>query len=234
MTHADLVAAGYDVDAAAHARLQKFIHALLEENRRLNLTAIRDEHEAWVAHVCDSLSLLPLMRAARLRALLDLGTGGGLPGVPLACVCPAVQVTVLDATRKKLAAVERIVATVGLDNVSFVWGRAEALAHDPAYREQFDAASARAVAELRILVEYAAGFVRPGGVAWFFKTRLGLDDEIGEASAAARTCALELVETHPYCLPGTDVERVILDYRKRGPLPSDLPRRAGRPRKRPL
>lgn len=234
MTHADLVAAGYVIDAAAHARLQKFIHALLEENRRLNLTAIRDEREAWVAHVCDSLSLLPLMRAAQPRTLLDLGTGGGLPGVPLACVSPAVRVTVLDATRKKLAAVERIIDAVGLDNVSCAWGRAETRAHDPAYREQFDAASARAVAELRILVEYAAGFLRPGGVVWFFKTRPGLEDETGAAAAAARTCALELVEAYPYYLPGTDAERVILEYRKREPLPSDLPRRAGRPKKRPL
>jgi 16S rRNA (guanine527-N7)-methyltransferase len=234
MTHPELAAAGYDVDAAGHALCARFVALLLTENRRLNLTAIRDEQEAWRAHVCDSLALLPLIRETQPRSLLDLGSGGGLPGVPVACACPHVQVTLLDATRKKLAAVERIVRDLPVENVVFACGRAETLAHDPGLRERFDAVTARAVAELRVLVEYGAGFVRPDGVCWFFKTQAGFADELAAAAQAARACALDYIGARTYRIPGADAERAIVVYRKQGPLAANLPRRTGRPQKRPL
>jgi 16S rRNA (guanine527-N7)-methyltransferase len=234
MTHAELLAAGFEVDAGAHARLARYVELLLEHNRRVNLTAIRAVEEAWRVHICDSLALLPLVRAAGPRKLLDLGTGGGLPGVPVACVCADVQVTLVDATRKKLAAVERMVADLGLANVRCVWGRAERLAHEPALREQFDAVMARAFAELRVLVECAAGFVRRAGWCWFFKTAGAAAEEVAAAEPAATRCALEFVENRAYRLPADVAERVIVVYRKMGVLAADLPRGPGRPAKRPL
>ncbi len=234
MTHAELLAAGYDVDAAAHGRLTRYVSLLLAENRRVNLTSIDDEQDAWVQHVCDSLALLPLIEWSGAQSLLDLGTGGGLPGLPLACVCGGLQVTLLEATRKKLAAVERIAGELRLENVRFAWGRAETLAHDDAYRERFDAVTSRAVAELRVLVEYASGFARVGGECWFFKTPGVLADELAAADPAARRCGLEHAGDHPYRLPISAVDRVIAVYRKRDPLPADLPRAPGRPKKRPL
>ena len=233
MTRAELAAAGYDVDEPAHAQLDRFVALLLEENRRLNLTSIRDARQAWVTHVCDSLALVPLVRAGCVDGLLDLGSGGGVPGVPLACVCSDLHVTLVDSTRKKLAAVERIVTELGLANVEYAVGRAETLAHQPACRERFDAVTARAVAELRVLLEYAAGFVRPGGWCWFFKTRAACAGEVQAAQRAAQTCALEFVEARPYALPERGGRRVIVVYRKRDPLRADLPRSAGRPSKRP-
>lgn len=234
MTHAELVAAGYDIDAQAYQRLEQFVALLLKENRRLNLTSIRDAEQAWITHICDSLTLLPLINEAKPARLLDLGTGGGLPGVPIACVCSDVDVTLLEATKKKLAAVQRITAELGLKNVHCLSGRAETLAHDPAYREQFDAVTSRAVAELRVLVEYASGFTRPGGVCWFFKTPEGAEKEIPAAVNAAQACALCHIDTCLYRLPVTGVEHVIVMYRKEDPLRTDLPRSAGRAKKRPL
>ena len=181
MTHAELLAAGYDVGAASYERLARYVSLLLAENRRVNLTSVDNQQDVWVAHVCDSLVLLPLIKAAGAQSLLDLGTGGGLPGLPLACVCGGLQVTLLEATRKKLAAVERIAGALRLENVRFAWGRAETLAHDAAYRERFDAVTSRAVAELRVLVEYASGFVRVGGQCWFFKTPGVLADGLAAA-----------------------------------------------------
>lgn len=234
MTHAELTAAGFDVPAAAHERLARFVALLLAENRRVNLTAVRDAAGVWRVHVCDSLALLPLVRETTPRSLLDLGSGGGLPGVPLACVRPRLGVTLLDATRKKLAAVERIVWGMGLRNVSFAWGRAETLARDLAYRERFDAVAARAVAELRVLVEYAAGFIRPGGWAWFLKTADTCESEMAAAQAAATACALGCEGVRTYRRPGCEAEHVIVVYRKLGPLSPDLPRPPGRASKRPL
>ena len=234
MTHAELRAAGYDLDPTAYGLLQRFADLLLAENRRLNLTAIRDAPSVWRTHICDSLALLPLLREIGAQTLLDLGTGGGLPGVPLACVAPDLHVTLLDATAKKLAAVERIVAALGLTNVTFACGRAETLAHDPRYREQFDALTARAVADLPVLLEYAAGFVRVGGVCLFPKTAAALETELPAAASAAEKCGLEWTGRREYVLPGEPTARTVAIYRKLRALPANLPRAAGRPKKRPL
>jgi 16S rRNA (guanine527-N7)-methyltransferase len=234
MTHHELAAAGYDVSAAAHARLTQFVHALLAENQALNLTAARDVAGVWRAHVCDSLALVAWIGEHRVARLLDLGSGGGLPGIPLACACAGLDVTLLDATRKKVAALERIIQSVGLEHAQAVWGRAETLAHDPAHRERFDAVAARAVATLPVLIEYAAGFVRTGGHAWFFKSQSAADTEVAQAEPAAQACKLAYADTLRYRLPGEPAERVILGYRKTSALGVELPRRAGRAQKRPL
>jgi 16S rRNA (guanine527-N7)-methyltransferase len=234
MRHEELIAAGFEVSPDAHARLAGFVELLLRENQRLNLTAIRDAGEVWRLHVCESLALLPLVVESGARRLLDLGTGGGVPGVPLACVCDDLRVMLLDATRKKLDAVGRIVAELELSNVETLWGRAETLAHDAQYREQFDVVTARAVAKLPTLVEYAAGFVRRGGQCWFAKSLDAAEHETEQARRAAGLCALRLVRTQRFRLPGEPGERAVVVYEKRGPLRSNLPRPHGQPRRKPL
>ncbi len=234
MTQQELAAAGYDISAAAHARLAKFVHALLAENQSLNLTAARDAVEVWRGHVCDSLALAVWITKHDVARLLDLGSGGGLPGLPLACRCETLDVTLLDATRKKVAALQRIIQAVGLGHVRAVWGRAETLAHDPAHRERYDAVAARAVATLPVLIEYAAGFVRPGGHAWFFKSQATAETEAAQAESAAHACNLAPSDSLRYRLPGETTDRIILGYRKMDALPPDLPRRPGRAKKRPL
>ncbi len=234
MNKEELASAGFEMETKAYARLVRFVELLLRENQRLNLTAIRDADEVWRLHVCESLALLPLVGESRARRLLDLGTGGGIPGIPLACVCDDLEVTLLDATRKKLDAVERIVAELELSGVETLWGRAETLAHDQAYRAQFDVVTARAVAKLPTLVEYAAGFVRPGGHCWFAKSVDAVEREVEQARRAAGQCALRYVKTHRFTLPGGHGERAIVVYEKHGCLGTDLPRSQGRPRRKPL
>lgn len=166
--------------------------------------------------------------------VLDLGAGGGLPGIPLACACPDAQVTLLEATGKKVAALERIIARVGLGNVNAAHGRAEVLAHDPQYREQFDLVTARAVAELPALLELAAGFVKAGGTCWFFKSRPQAEREIPAARSAAARCALDYAGTELYRVPAEADRRALVRYRKTASLSTDLPRRTGRATTRPL
>lgn len=234
MTREELAAAGYDVRPAAYERLSRFVDLLLQENRRLNLTAIRTVEDVWRLHICESLALLPLVDELAARRVLDLGSGGGVPGVPLACVRDDLEVTLLDATRKKLEAVDRIIARLGLPGVRTLWGRAETLAHDRAHRERFDAVTARAVAPLPTLVEYAAGFVRPGGQCWFSKSSEAAGREVEAAGTAADHCQLSHFRTQQLTLPDERGERAIVIYSKRTPLPEDLPRPPGRPRQRPL
>ncbi|MGD8453237.1 MAG: 16S rRNA (guanine(527)-N(7))-methyltransferase RsmG [Phycisphaerae bacterium] len=235
MTHAELAAAGLVVDEGAYARLARFVTLLVEETQGgINLTSVRDEAGVWRKHVCDSLALLPLIAESKPGRLLDLGSGGGLPGVPIACVCGDVEVTLVDATRKKVTAVERIVRGVGLENVRLAWGRAETLAHEPGHREVYDAVTCRAVGALSLLVEWSAGFVRPGGVCWLFKTRPACEEEIGAAEQAARLCGMRHRETRAYATPEVEHERVIVVYEKERRLRAGLPRPPWRTGKRPL
>ena len=213
MTQAEMTAAGFDLDQSAHARLSRFVELLLEENTKLNLTAIRDADKVWPLHICDSLAIAPLIASAGAKRIIDLGSGGGVPGIPLACANPSLQVTLLDSTRKKIAALERIIAGIKLPNISTQWGRAEELAHEPDFRESFDGLTARAVAALPLLIEYAAGFVRTGGRCWFSKS-CDVENEIAAAAKSAKACRLQLVKSHRFSLPGEHGERLILEYEK--------------------
>lgn len=233
MTQVEMATAGFDLDESAHARLSRFVELLLEENTKLNLTAIRDADKVWPLHICDSLAIAPLIESAGAKRIIDLGSGGGLPGIPLACADPSLQVTLLDSTRKKIAALERIIAGINLPNVSTQWGRAETLAHEPDLRQSFDGLTARAVAALPLLIEYAAGFVRTGGHCWFSKS-CGVEDEIAAAAGAAQFCRLRLVKSHRFSLPDAHGDRLILEYEKTAETPAAVPRQSGLATRRPL
>jgi 16S rRNA (guanine527-N7)-methyltransferase len=218
----------------ARERLARLVRLLLHENRRVNLTGARSEDDLWSRHVADSLALLAVLPPGAGTRLLDLGSGGGLPGLPLACVRPDLHVTLLDATRKKVDAVRRIVAELNLANVAALVGRAETVAHDPAQRERYDVVTARAVAALPLLIEYAAGFLRVGGTAWFYKTARALETELAEATNAARICRLTYISARPHGQPGERGGCVLVAYRKDSSLDRGLPRAPGHAKKRPL
>ncbi|MFN0135513.1 MAG: 16S rRNA (guanine(527)-N(7))-methyltransferase RsmG [Phycisphaerae bacterium] len=228
MTSADLATLGHHIATDAHARLDRFVGALLDENSRHNLTATRDAPGVWRRHVCDAFALLPLLDAEQPARLLDVGSGGGLPGVPLACVRPELHVTLLDSTRKKIDATTRIAVAAGLQNVRCIWGRAESLAHEVPHREQFDLVTARAVASLDQLVELCAAFARVGGACVFPKSQQGVAAELPAALPIARRCGLADESTHAYRLPDGSTDRVLVIFRKRSPTPPDLPRDGSR------
>jgi 16S rRNA (guanine527-N7)-methyltransferase len=233
MTREALKAAGHDLDIAAVERLSRFVHALEQANRQVNLTAAKTAEAIWHPHVLDSLALLHVMGPETTRAL-DLGSGGGLPGLPLACARPDVDVTLLEAIRKKHTALQDMIDQLGLTNARPVCGRAESQAHAPALRERFNLVTARAVAALPVLLELAAGFTRVGGVCWFFKSRRATETELPAATAAAAACGLVPIGTRAYRLPREETERVLVGFVKRHQLSPDLPRRVGRPHKKPL
>lgn len=210
------------------AQLDRYVDLLMTANAAFNLTAIRNREGVESNLVAGSLELATLL-PAEITSLIDVGTGGGVPGMVLAIVRPHVQVCLLDATAKKVRFLAETAQELELANVSALQGRAEELGQDPAHREQYDAGTARAVARLATLVELVLPFVRPGGLAVFPKGAAATE-ELDEArpaigsvgGASPRLTNSELDET----------AYVVIDKRKS--TPDRYPRRTGVPGKRPL
>jgi 16S rRNA (guanine527-N7)-methyltransferase len=178
---ARLAALEVTLDAAQLLRLGDFLARLLAMNEHLNLTAILEPEQAWTRHALDALSLVPHLAALPAGAsVLDVGSGGGVPGIPLAIARPDLRVTLLDATAKKVAFLDAVARAVGLANVTAWSGRAEVLARD--HGRTFDAVTARAVARLATLVPWTAPFVRPGGSLLLLKGERA-EAELEEAAA---------------------------------------------------
>lgn len=190
----ELSAAVGVISPGAFDGLGRFVGSLLAENVIHNLTALRRPDEVWKRHVVESLQLASPLRERPAARVVDLGTGGGVPGVPLAIVMPDVAFTLVDSIRKKVAAVERIIAAVGIDNARAVCGRGEQLSRQPEHGERYDAVVSRAVAALPELVGYAAGFIGPGGRLLFAKSP-SVQDELRAAEGAARRQGLRWIET---------------------------------------
>lgn len=212
-----LLAAGYDFPADSRARLAAYVALLHEHNQRLNLTAARDAAALW-HHVCDSLAVYAACALPPAR-LVDVGSGGGFPGLALACVWPQTEVVLIDATRKKVDALRAMAAGLGLARVTAEWGRAEQLVDEPRHRERYDMATARAVTDLAMLMKLLAGFVRVGGVALCFKSAAGAAREAAAAAGIAAKLALRPAPPHTYRLPGDEVARLLVRYEKCAALP---------------
>ncbi len=181
--------------------LEKF-HALteymLETNKKMNLTALRDERSVIARHITDCLLAakhLPEVFPNKCGKLLDVGSGGGMPALPFAIIRPDITITALDATAKKTAYILSAAEHLGLSNVNILTGRAEELGADKKYRETFDIVCARAVAELRILMEWCVPFIKNGGIFLSLKGKNG-DVELENAKNAIKvlSCRLELDE----------------------------------------
>ena len=144
-------------------QLLKYMEGVLEWNEKVNLTAITDRDEFIQKHFIDSLLCAGTLEFTDSSSICDIGTGGGFPGVPLAICYPDKQFTLMDSLEKRLKIVRQLCNEIGVENVEVVHGRAEELARQKDYREQFDLCVSRAVANMRVLSEYCLPFVKTGG-----------------------------------------------------------------------
>jgi 16S rRNA (guanine527-N7)-methyltransferase len=165
--------------------------------------------------------------------VLDVGSGAGLPGIPLAIAYPKLRVTLLDATAKKTAFLNHVVETLGLVGVGVLTGRAESLAHDTALRESYDVVVSRAVARLSVLVELTLPFCRVGGTVIAQKA-FEAEKEAEDAAGALAALGGELGEVIQVTVPDSGERRILVTVQKVSPTPSRYPRRPGMPSKRPL
>lgn len=219
---------GLKFDQEKRERLDRYLDLLLETNKQFNLTAITDRDEAASRLIAESLAMLPLIpkRAARL---IDVGTGGGIPGIVLAIMRPELQVDLLDSTKKKVAFLDEAAGALGLTNVRAFHGRAEEFGRDPDFRDSYDVAVARAVARLATLSELVLPFVHTGGVAILPKGE-AVYDELAEAEGAISELKGHLLPIHQSDV--NDVRFVVL--RKQGRTPKPYPRKSGIPSKQPI
>lgn len=203
-------------------RLQQYAELLLDWNRRSNLTGARSAADI-AAHLQDAERLLSLDWSS-VGSSVDIGSGGGLPAIPLAIRLPGVHFTLVEADRRKAAFLEHTAGTLGLPNVTVAAGRAESLGHDPAYRERFDRATARAAAPPIVLLELALPFLRVGGL---------LVDEVGQVDPKALEHAARLLGGGTPSLH-TVTSGSLLLVPKLTRTPDEYPRRPGVPGRRPL
>ena len=217
------------VDAA-----QRYVELLLEANTRVNLTRIVDPAEVARLHLLDALSVLPLLDSLDLglgRAL-DLGSGGGVPGIVLALARPGLSWTLVDSVRKKADAMRGFVDALDLGNVTVVAERAEILGRDPDHRARYDLVTARACAAMPVLAEYALPLIRVGGalVAW---KGVVASDELRAGNAAAARLGGGDLELRPTGIAGLGEHQFILVSKPRATA-DRYPRRPGEPARRPL
>jgi len=215
---------------------QTYYEELVEWNRRFNLTAITDYEAVQVRHFLDSISCLVALPQACLRAgaqVVDVGTGAGFPGVPIKIICPGVSLTLVEATRKKVAFLEHLVARLQLRGVEVIHARAEELGRQVGHRERYDLALARAVAEMPTLAEYLLPLVRVGGTALAQKGEGG-PAEVHTAEEAIRILGGHVRRLVPVDLHGLAETRYLVLVDKVAATPDRYPRRPGVPAKRPL
>ena len=225
-------ALGISVSSDLIEKLEIYAKELKEWNEKINLTAITDDEGIAVKHFIDSLMLLKYVDIPENSKIIDVGTGAGFPGLVIAAARPDVKVTLLDSTGKKLKVVNDIGEKMGLSNYEILNMRAEEAGQKKEYRELYDFATARAVAELRVLSEYCLPFVKQNGYFISLKGALA-DKEIANAFTALKTLSGKIEEKYSFNLCDAG-ERNIIKIKKISQIPTKYPRVSAQIAKKPL
>ncbi|MBN2044983.1 MAG: 16S rRNA (guanine(527)-N(7))-methyltransferase RsmG [Anaerolineales bacterium] len=224
---------GDSLNIAQLASAHRYADLLAEWNQKINLTSINDPDEVRIKHFLDSLSCHLVLSNRPKTRVIDIGTGGGFPGLPLKLLYPEMNLILADSVAKKTAFLSLVVQELDLDQVAVLTERAETLGQMPEHREQYDLALARAVANLPVLVEYLLPLVKVGGIMLAQKGETAIQElaQAKEAIALLGGKSLPPVEVQ---LPKARDKRYLLVIEKSALTPSTYPRRVGIPAKRPL
>lgn len=222
------------LEPAVLDQLAAYLDLLLEANKRMNLTAVRDVEQAWRRHIIDSLTVLPgLGECQPGEKVADVGTGGGLPGMVLAIARPDLSFTLIDATGKKTRFLEDTASTLGLEHVKVIQARAETLGQDSAHRAIYDIAVCRALGKLNLLLEYLLPLVKVGGAALAMKGP-SVEEELREAGDALEILGGAEVEVYDAYPEGFDIRTLIIRIEKHQATPRQYPRLPGAAKQSPL
>ena len=205
-------------------RFAVYYEMLTDWNTRMNLTALTAPEDVAVKHIIDSLTAYDATLFDEAATLIDVGTGAGLPGIPLALYAPHIAVTLMDALQKRVRFLREVTAAMGLTNTRCIHARAEEAARQAEHRERYDIAVSRAVARMPVLLAYTLPLVRVGGTLLALKGR-AYAEEAAEGAATANILGGGRIHARPVHLPGLDDVRAILAVRKERPTPNAYPRR---------
>jgi 16S rRNA (guanine527-N7)-methyltransferase len=226
---------GMELSSQQLQRFEKYMAVLMEWTQRVSLTAVKDAEGIQRRHFLESLAILPVLSKHGLSlqdsSLVDVGSGAGVPGIPLKIIEPSLRLTLVEAKQRKAEFLAALLTELDLADVEVVTQRAEEAAHDPQYREQYDYVTAKALAPLRTLLELTLPFARMGGLLIAPKGKEA-EAETRDAATALEALkgAVRAIEPIPLAQPE---QRVVL-VDKELPTPHRFPRRPGMPAKRPL
>lgn len=221
-----------EVSEKANSNLEEYARMMLHYNEFMNLTAITEPEEIREKHFLDSITLLLSGKISQNCTLIDIGAGAGFPSIPVKIVREDINLTMLDSLNKRINFLNDVITRIGITNARAIHSRAEDAGKNKELREQFDVATARAVADLAVLAEYALPFVKVGG---YFVAMKGTapETEINNAKKAIREMGGEIEELKEVTLP-SGIEHSLVIIRKVVPTPSKYPRKAGKPSKEPI
>lgn len=215
------------------SKLNKYMQGILEWNEKVNLTRITEPEEFLVKHYLDSLVCCRRVEFLKAKKIIDVGTGAGFPGIPLAVMSPDKQFVLMDSLNKRLKIIDELCLDAGITNVQTVHARAEELARNKQHREKYDLCVSRAVANMAVLAEYCLPFIRVGGCLMAYKG----PEAAEEAEAAEKAIKLlggEIQEIYEAKLDQYGISHNILTVKKIKNTASKFPRKAGIPTKEPL
>lgn len=210
-----------------------FYEMLVEKNKVMNLTAITEFDEVIEKHFLDSVSLGAVLDLKKELQVLDMGTGAGFPGIPLKIIYPNLQITLADSLNKRVTFLNEVIEALKLNGIEAIHARAEELARNAAYREQYDLCVSRAVANLSTLSEYCLPFVALNGMFVPYKSG-EIEEEVEAAKKAIFLLGGELKKVHQFSFGENDLHRSFVLIEKKKKTPKIYPRKAGTPAKQPL
>ena len=223
-----------DISDEKKEKLYKFYEILVEKNKFMNLTSITEIREFTYKHYIDSIALEKIIKDLdkKIYNIADMGTGAGFPGIPLAIVFPNLNLTLIDSLNKRIKFIKEACETLEIKNVNAIHARAEDIARNKEYRENFDICVSRAVANLSSLSEYCLPLVKIGGSFISYKSK-GYDIEVNDAKNAIKVLGGEISSSIKFELDEYG-ERNLLDIRKIKSTSNKYPRKAGLPTKEPI
>ncbi len=208
-----------------------YMNLLIEWNEKVNLTAITKPEEIILKHFVDCLTISKYIEEN--SSLIDVGTGAGFPGIPLKIYRKDLKITLVDSLNKRLNFLNEVIEALKLKNIETIHARAEELGRNKSYREKFDIATSRAVANLSTLSEYLLPFVKIGGKCICMKGA-DIDDELNSAKKAVEVLGGKVVDKYIFDLPKSDLGRSLIVIEKIKAIPGKFPRKPGTPAKEPI
>lgn len=219
------------LDEEQKEKFYKYMELLIEWNEKINLTAIIDPNEIILKHFVDSITISKYIKENSY--VIDMGTGAGFPGIPLKIIRPDIKMVLADSLNKRITFLKEVIEKLELDNIEAVHARAEEIGKNKKYREKFDVATSRAVANLSTLSEYLLPLIKVSGKSLSMKGPNSAE-ELEQSKNAIKVLGGTIEKVYEFELPNSNIERTIIEIKKIKSTPIKYPRKAGTPSRDPI